>query len=193
MLYPGLELYSRCGPAPQWVHCSLRVKAKLSSEQGLITRFTGFGSMTRNGLPWPRSEAIASSRVSNVICTWPFMYQDCVHPIRVIGQARGRRLELKHPILGLGLAGLHGRFGRAIDTREHVGLLKPRIEGGRGERIRTSDPLVPNQMRYQAAPRPETFRRAPVLPRRPRRRNAALEPAASLFDQPNFKQRRHNV
>ncbi len=27
---------------------------------------------------------------------------------------------------------------------------------GRGERIRTFDPLVPNQMRYQAAPRPDT-------------------------------------
>jgi hypothetical protein len=26
---------------------------------------------------------------------------------------------------------------------------------GRGERIRTSDPLVPNQVRYQAAPRPD--------------------------------------
>ncbi len=27
---------------------------------------------------------------------------------------------------------------------------------GRGERIRTSDPLVPNQVRYQTALRPET-------------------------------------
>ena len=26
---------------------------------------------------------------------------------------------------------------------------------GRGERIRTSDPLYPKQVRYQAAPRPE--------------------------------------
>jgi hypothetical protein len=26
---------------------------------------------------------------------------------------------------------------------------------GRGERIRTSDPLLPKQVRYQAAPRPE--------------------------------------
>ena len=29
------------------------------------------------------------------------------------------------------------------------------IQNGRGERIRTSDPLVPNQVRYQAALRPE--------------------------------------
>src|SRR6185503_4141519 len=28
------------------------------------------------------------------------------------------------------------------------------IENGRGERIRTSDPLVPNQVLYQAEPRP---------------------------------------
>ena len=28
-------------------------------------------------------------------------------------------------------------------------------ENGRGERIRTSDPLVPNQVRYQTALRPE--------------------------------------
>ena len=29
------------------------------------------------------------------------------------------------------------------------------ILNGRGERIRTSDPLVPNQVRYQTALRPE--------------------------------------
>ena len=28
-------------------------------------------------------------------------------------------------------------------------------ESGRGERIRTSDPLVPNQVRYRTAPHPE--------------------------------------
>ena len=28
---------------------------------------------------------------------------------------------------------------------------------GRGERIRTFDPLVPNQMRYQAALRPDSW------------------------------------
>jgi len=30
-------------------------------------------------------------------------------------------------------------------------------EFGRGERIRTSDPLVPNQVRYQTALRPEPW------------------------------------
>ena len=33
----------------------------------------------------------------------------------------------------------------------HISL----ILNGRGERIRTSDPLVPNQVRYQTALRPE--------------------------------------
>jgi hypothetical protein len=39
---------------------------------------------------------------------------------------------------------------------------KPRFQesqigrNGRGERIRTSDPLVPNQVRYQTALRPES-------------------------------------
>ena len=31
----------------------------------------------------------------------------------------------------------------------------PNWKNGRGERIRTSDPLVPNQVRYQTALRPE--------------------------------------
>jgi hypothetical protein len=33
---------------------------------------------------------------------------------------------------------------------------KSRKKNGRGERIRTFDPLVPNQMRYQAALRPDS-------------------------------------
>ena len=47
---------------------------------------------------------------------------------------------------------------------------------GRGERIRTSDPLLPKQMRYQAAPHPDPERR--VLPRAARRRNREYGPAA---------------
>jgi hypothetical protein len=34
-------------------------------------------------------------------------------------------------------------------------LQKSQKKNGRGERIRTSDPLVPNQVRYQTALRPE--------------------------------------
>jgi hypothetical protein len=33
------------------------------------------------------------------------------------------------------------------------------LRNGRGERIRTSDPLVPNQVRYQTALRPEQMLR----------------------------------
>ena len=33
------------------------------------------------------------------------------------------------------------------------------LKNGRGERIRTSDPLVPNQVRYQTALRPECLLR----------------------------------
>ena len=32
--------------------------------------------------------------------------------------------------------------------------MQPARADGRGERIRTSDPLLPKQVRYQAAPRP---------------------------------------
>ena len=35
-------------------------------------------------------------------------------------------------------------------------------ENGRGDRIRTYDPLFPKQMRYQAALRPDTALIAPV-------------------------------
>ena len=34
---------------------------------------------------------------------------------------------------------------------------------GRGERIRTSDPLVPNQVRYQTALRPELCCQEPLM------------------------------
>jgi hypothetical protein len=33
------------------------------------------------------------------------------------------------------------------------------ILNGREERIRTSDPLVPNEVRYQAAPLPDIFKK----------------------------------
>jgi hypothetical protein len=39
-------------------------------------------------------------------------------------------------------------------TRLHSLLLPP--NHGRDERIRTSDPLLPKQVRYQAAPRPDS-------------------------------------
>ncbi len=39
-------------------------------------------------------------------------------------------------------------------------------KNGRGERIRTSDPLVPNQVRYQTALRPELLNTVDAVPER---------------------------
>ena len=43
---------------------------------------------------------------------------------------------------------IFGVFGRVASRK---------LKNGRGDRIRTCDPLVPNQMRYQAAPLPDIF------------------------------------
>jgi hypothetical protein len=45
------------------------------------------------------------------------------------------------------------RIKRASLITQHLSL-----KSGRGERIRTSDPLVPNQVLYQAEPRPDNRR-----------------------------------
>ena len=45
------------------------------------------------------------------------------------------------------------------------------FDNGRCERIRTSDPFVPNEVRYQAAPHTEICKRA-TIPNEPRRTNA---------------------
>ena len=43
-----------------------------------------------------------------------------------------------------------------MDHPTHAGIFKEfEWKNGRGERIRTSDPLVPNQVLYQAEPLPE--------------------------------------
>ena len=76
--------------------------------------------------------------------------------IRLAGHFRG---EFQHPVLHLAAAGLHGIACRTIDFRKHASLpFNParhvRCEqagNGRSGRIRTCDPLVPNQMRYQTA------------------------------------------
>jgi hypothetical protein len=43
------------------------------------------------------------------------------------------------------------------DSGECVRLVKLLKINGRGERIRTSDPLVPNQVLYQAEPLPDVL------------------------------------
>ena len=54
---------------------------------------------------------------------------------------------------------LGGSHRRKIDTSsdsiQMVNCYTSLTLNGRGERIRTSDPLVPNQVRYQTALRPE--------------------------------------
>src|SRR5688572_14155782 len=85
--------------------------------------------------------------------------------------------------------GLEGRcsiqlsYGRTAGTEDY--LTDPwRSSVGRGSRIRTCDPLLPKQMRYQTAPCPE-----PILP--PRRgittpayggANDTEAPATGQFD-----------
>src|ERR1700682_5513385 len=51
---------------------------------------------------------------------------------------------------------------RRFDPNGNINAELPRnnfFENGRGNRIRTCDPLVPNQMRYQTAPCPEPTHR----------------------------------
>ena len=64
--------------------------------------------------------------------------------------------------------GLEGRcsiqlsYGRTVGTEDYLtGRLVSSV--GRGSRIRTCDPLLPKQMRYQTAPRPDNA----MIPYRP--------------------------
>jgi hypothetical protein len=53
-----------------------------------------------------------------------------------------------------------GKFIRGVRHRTSL-LIALCIYAGRGGGIRTPDPLLPKQMRYQAAPRPDL----PIVPR----------------------------
>jgi hypothetical protein len=68
----------------------------------------------------------------------------------------GRSGEPEREILPVDSGGFHRYkfiyIGGFRDPRKYCKLLKI---NGRGERIRTSDPLVPNQVLYQAEPLPE--------------------------------------
>jgi hypothetical protein len=85
-----------------------------------------------------------------------------------VDRARNFRLIAKHPILGLGLAGLHCGLCGAVDPGRHdasaspLACSSPESLIGRSGRIRTCDPLVPNQMRYQAALRSADARPLPL-------------------------------
>lgn len=70
----------------------------------------------------------------------------------------------------------HQRYGEAYDRQEKTAyavrrkpfnlLPKTACKYGRSDRIRTYDPLIPNQMRYQAALRSEAGDSIAVLPAR---------------------------
>jgi hypothetical protein len=51
---------------------------------------------------------------------------------------------------------------RHICSRKQAGTIE--LPNGRSERIRTSDPLVPNEVRYQAAPHSDTTRSGRYIP-----------------------------
>ena len=55
------------------------------------------------------------------------------------------------------------------------------ITSGRDDWIRTSDPLTPSQVRYQAAPRPEAFICCSALARNREYINPKLWPCARTF------------
>ena len=67
--------------------------------------------------------------------------------------------------------------GRFLPQPTKMGFDSPRWRrqstDGRGERIRTSDPLLPKQMRYQAAPRPDRREGVLATSRARRQRGAA--------------------
>src|SRR5271166_4084429 len=110
------------------------------------------------------AKATASSSVSKR--SWTSFRVSCAlaHPINGSGR-RGvsgsySRIHLRvcaRPDCIAVLAGLYMR-ARAIDRsfRQNYALRCCRPGGGRGERIRTSDILLPKQALYQAEPRPAT-------------------------------------
>ena len=54
-------------------------------------------------------------------------------------------------------------FNTKKPSRDEKVLSSFRIKVGRGDRIRTYDPLVPNQMRYQTALLPDRDRKLIIL------------------------------
>jgi hypothetical protein len=52
---------------------------------------------------------------------------------------------------------IHELSATAMHPLRGMTLQKVTIQCGRGDRIRTCDPLVPNQVRYQPAPLPDVL------------------------------------
>ena len=75
-----------------------------------------------------------------------------------LGMTRHFRREFQAPPLGLASARLHRIASGTVDFSKHAPLpIEQGFPNGRGGKIRTCDPLVPNQMRYQTALRPEVM------------------------------------
>ena len=118
------------------------------------------------------------------------MSSELVQPISGSAARTLRRID-EVPTLGAACARLRRRSGRPEDSCGHViacvRTASPTLpsQAGRGSRIRTCDPLLPKQMRYQAAPCPVrplgrcrmaimrrwTEQRRPGRPAPPQRRN----------------------
>src|SRR5688500_19403825 len=56
-----------------------------------------------------------------------------------------------------------GRFPRPMSTARARRMPAGKVDCGRGSRIRTCDPLLPKQMRYQTAPCPDGTRMLSTL------------------------------
>src|ERR1700730_1788496 len=68
------------------------------------------------------------------------------------------RRVLQDPVARRGVALLHRGLGRLINAGGHEHPYLERSSDGRGRRIRTSDPLLPKQVRYQTALYPDVNR-----------------------------------
>jgi len=83
----------------------------------------------------------------------------------------------------------NGKLGRKMVAKSEIvktALLVSSGKDGRDGRIRTGDPLLPKQMRYQAAPRPDARRNIPIVKeaRAGVKWPAAISPAAPRSSSP---------
>ena len=73
-----------------------------------------------------------------------------------LDDTRAGGLELEHPFMGAGETCLHGRAAWFVDSGGHWRSQVWAGGVGRGSKIRTCDPLLPKQVRYQAALCPDS-------------------------------------
>ena len=98
----------------------------------------------------------------------PLYYQTsfALHDLLLESHTRSTCRPICEPTCKEGCARLFCRRVKGTTTyRRPVDLVLKRAKwkNGRGERIRTSDPLLPKQVRYQAALRPDWFCEMPIV------------------------------